>query len=665
MCGIAGFINSQPGIVDPSLVNRMITKIRHRGPDDTGVFQDAQASLGHARLSIIDIEGGRQPMSTPDGRFHITFNGEIFNYVELRNELITQGHQLRTHSDTEVLLHLFQEYGEECVQRLNGQWAFAIWDATQRKLFLSRDRLGIRPLFYTQIEGTFLFASEIKALFACPEVSRELDFCALDQIFTFWVTLPPRTAFKHIRQLPPGHSMVFQKGCIRTWRYWDLKYSPADDRSERGEERLTEELLALLLDATRIRLRSDVPVGAYLSGGLDSTLITALVKQCAGDKLRTFSVGFKDHEFDESPYQREASEYLDTQHSAVDCGYEDIADVFPRVVWHTEQPVLRTAPAPLYLLARLVRSSSYKVVLTGEGSDEVFGGYDIFKEAKIRRYWARNPNSLRRPLLLKRLYPYMDDIQHQSIEYLKRFFQATPEALSSPFFSHLPRWELTSKLKMFFSPDVLEASTSEPPLAALEQLLPGDFRSWDGFNQAEYLELMYLLPGYILSSQGDRMAMASAVEGRYPFLDYRVVEFGAKLPPTLKMRVLDEKHLLRRVATGLVPESIRRRRKQPYRAPDGKSFVAGKRGHLEDILSYDNVQKAGVFNARAVASLLTKFDSGRPTSTKDNMALLGVLSTQMLVEMFMNRQEPAALGHMASPFRNVIGLGSFSEREVC
>jgi asparagine synthase (glutamine-hydrolysing) len=550
------------------------------------------------------------------------------------------------------------------VQRLNGQWAFAIWDATERRLFLSRDRLGVRPLFYTQIDDTFLFASEIKALIACPEVPREMDLCALDQIFTFWVTLPPRTAFKNVWQLPPGHSMLVQNGRTRTWRYWELKYCPAGDRSDAGAERLTEELLSLLLDATRIRLRSDVPVGAYLSGGLDSTLITALVKQCAGDKLRTFSVGFNDPDFDESPYQREASEYLDTQHSAVTCGYEDICEAFPKVVWHAEQPVLRTAPAPLYLLARLVRASNFKVVLTGEGSDEVFGGYDIFKEAKIRRYWARNLASTRRPMLLKRLYPYMGDIQNQSIEYLKHFFHVTPEELANPFFSHLPRWELTSKAKTFFSPDVLDRSASEPAMDALGQLLPHDFGSWDGFNQAEYLETMYLLPGYILSSQGDRMAMASGVEGRYPFLDYRVVEFGAKLSPMLKMKVLDEKHLLRRVAKGLVPESIRRRRKQPYRAPDGKSFISGKRSHFDDILSFDNVQNAGVFNARAVTALLAKFASGRPTSTKDNMAILGILSTQMAIEMFIRRRSPSSLGHAAIPFQNVTTFDSLAKQEA-
>jgi asparagine synthase (glutamine-hydrolysing) len=662
MCGIAGFVNSKSGIVDPGLLNRMIMSIRHRGPDDTGIFHGAEAGLAHARLSIIDIEGGRQPMSSADGRFHITFNGEIFNYVELREELVRKGHTFLTRSDTEVLLHLYQEYGEDCVQRLNGQWAFAIWDTTRHILFLSRDRMGVRPLFYTQNQSAFLFASEIKALFACPGVTLELDFTALDQIFTFWVTLPPRTFFKNIWQLLPGHSLIFENGQMRTWQYWQLEYAPGEDRTDGGEKRLTEELLALLLDATRIRLRSDVPVGAYLSGGVDSTLITALVKQSVGDNLRTFSVSFEDPEFDESSYQQEASRYLQTRHSVANCTYDDIAGVFPEVVWHAEQPILRTAPAPLYLLAKLVRSSGFKVVLTGEGSDEVFGGYDIFKEAKIRRFWARNLNSAWRPLLLKRLYPYMDNIQQQSPAYLKNFFHVTAGDLASPFFSHLPRWELTSKLKMLLSQEALEEVTATPALAALEQNLPQGFASWDAFNQAEYLESMYLLPGYILSSQGDRVAMASAVEGRYPFLDYRVVEFGAKLPPALKMKVLDEKHLLRQVAKGLVPDSIQSRRKQPYRSPDGKSFMTNKGSYLEAILTPEKLRKAGVFNPHTVAALLAKFKSGRPTSTKDNMALVGVISTQMIIEMFVNRHGVTDLCRIPLRYQNGENVYAFPQR---
>jgi asparagine synthase (glutamine-hydrolysing) len=636
MCGIAGVLKLSGKHFAPDLPERMIHTIRHRGPDGTGFHSDRHVGLGHARLSIIDIAGGSQPMQLGDESTWITFNGEIFNYIELREELTAKGHQFASRSDTEVILHMYQEYGEACVERLNGQWSFAIWDAPRRKLFLSRDRMGVRPLFYTQTADHFLFASEIKALFACPEVPRELDLEGLDEIFTFWTTLPSHTAFRNIRQLPPGHSMVVENEKIRVSQYWKLSLAPEEDRSDGREQSLTDELLSLLVDATKIRLRSDVPVGAYLSGGIDSTLITALAKQAVGDRLRTFSVRFDDAEFDESSFQSEASEFLETQHSFVNCTQADIAAQFPDVIRHTEQPILRTAPAPLFALSGLVRSSGYKVVLTGEGADEVLGGYDIFKEAKIRRFWAQQPTSKWRPLLLKRLYPYMDAIQRQSPAYLKSFFQITPETLASPFFSHLPRWKLTTKLKMFFSDDVRAKTRPQNAMGALERLLPEGFGNLHYFNQAEFLEASLLLPGYILSSQGDRMAMAHSVEGRYPFLDYRVVEFGAKLPPRLKMKVLDQKHLLKRASVGLIPESIRRRHKQPYRAPDGASFFGVRRDYVEELLSPEQLKRDGIFDAKAVCKLVQKFQNGGQTSVGDNMAAVGILSTGILLNCFVH-----------------------------
>jgi len=638
MCGISGILKLRGGSAAPQTLRDMVGMLAHRGPDGCGVYCEGPAGLAHARLSIIDLEGGRQPMSTADGRLWISFNGEIFNYVELRQELIQKGHKFATRSDTEVILHLYQEEGEECVHRLNGQWAFAIWDVEEQKLFLTRDRMGVRPLFYTTVRDSFLFASEIKALLAHPEVESALDLQGLDQLFTFWFTLAPRTAFKNIWQLPPANSLVVQDGKIRFYRYWNLDYSPMTVPSRAGEKRLSEDLLNLLLDATRIRLRSDVPVGAYLSGGLDSTVITALTHMLVGNRLRTFSVSFEDREFNEGAYQREASAFLNTQHSDVACSYRDIAEVFPDVIRHTEQPILRTAPAPFFLLSKLVRESGFKVVLTGEGADEMFGGYDIFKETKIRQFWGRNPSSRWRPLLLKRLYPYMDGIQRQSASYLKSFFHVAAEDLASPFFSHLPRWELTARLKMLLSDATRTELRNRSALADLESELPSSYRSSNAFSQAEYLEAMYLLPGYILSSQGDRMAMANSVEGRYPFLDFRVVEFAAKLSPSLKMKVLNQKYLLKQAAGGMIPSSILHRHKQPYRAPDGKSFFHSPNSYVDDVLSPERIRHGGIFDAASVSALVAKFRSGRASSVKDNMALVGVLSTQLLIEQFINHR---------------------------
>lgn len=642
MCGVAGVLSFKGATVASELVSRMVGLTRHRGPDSTGVYVDDTSGVGlaHARLSIIDLAGGQQPMSNSDRSLWITFNGEIFNYLELREELLRKGHRFTTMSDTEVILHMYAEKGDECVNSFNGQWAFAIWDAKRSKLFLSRDRAGVRPLFYAQTHKSFVFASEIKSILNHPEVERTIDLEALGQIFTFWCTLPSRTMFKGINELPPGHSMVVEDGKLRIWPYWRLDYSCVDARMTEAD--YADRLLELLGDATRIRLRSDVPVGAYLSGGLDSSVITALVKQSSGERLKTFSVRFEDSEFDESVYQQDVIDLLRTDHNSVRCSYQDICNVFPDVVWHTEKPILRTAPAPLYLLSRLVHNDGYKVVLTGEGSDEFLGGYDIFKEAKIRRFWAVNPNSRHRPLLLKRLYPYLQNLQAQSDTYLRAFFHVNPLDLSNPFFSHLPRWELTRKLRVFFSEDVKSHVGIPDGYGDIKRMLPEKYSQWDEFSQAQYLEATGLLPGYILSSQGDRMAMAHSVEGRFPFLDHRVIEFACKIPPNLRMKVLNEKYILKRAAGHLVPASVKRRPKQPYRAPDGASFFdpttqRARADYVDELLSRDKIHKAGLFNPTAVQKLTEKARKGQVIGAKDNMALVGILSTQLFMDQFISQ----------------------------
>lgn len=635
MCGIAGSLQIQGGTVDREWLRQMIATIRYRGPDDVGIYSQGPVGLAHARLSIIDPTGGHQPMAIGNDSLWITYNGEIFNYIELRHELIQKGHRFTSTSDTEVLLHLYQEEGERCVERLNGQWAFAIWDAPKRKLFLSRDRFGIRPLYYTQTARHFLFASEIKALLAWPEVDRAIDLLGLDQIFTLWVTVPPRTVFRGISELPPGHSMVVQDGRATIKPYWTFSYDPQVVSGKDAERQLADELLALLWDATKIRLRADVPVGAYLSGGLDSTVIAALATRMAGDRLTTFSVGFEDDGFDESSFQHQASSFLRTSHRDVRCRYEDIVRVFPEVIWHTEQPILRSAPAPLYLLSKLVRDSGFKVVLTGEGADELIGGYDIFKETKIRQFWGRRQDSSWRPHLLRRLYPYLPNLQRQSLDYLKHFFHVTKQDLASPFFSHLPRWELTAKSKLFYSASTKAELASHDAVAVLLRDLPASYSSWSLFTRAEFLEVRYLLPGYILSAQGDRVAMAHGVEGRCPFLDHRVVAFATRLPVGLKMKVLDQKYLLKQAARGLIPESIRTRQKQPYRAPDGVSFFGRNDNYAADILSATRITRDGIFDPKATEALVTKFRSVKETSMKDNMALMGILSTTVLIDRFI------------------------------
>jgi asparagine synthase (glutamine-hydrolysing) len=636
MCGISGLINLKGAPVERDVLNGMIRTLGYRGPDASAVVTDNDVGLAHARLSIIDIAGGHQPMTVEDGAVTITFNGEIFNYVELREELIRRGHHFLTQSDTEVVLRSYLEKGEECIHDFNGQWAFAIWDRRVRKMFLSRDRFGVRPLFYARTPDHFIFASEIKAILVCPGMDRQLDLKGLDQVFTFWVTLPGRTVFKGVFQLPPGHSLTLCDGKISIRQYWQPEFAEEEGSSDSVPQR-AEELLALMEDATRVRLRSDVPVGVYLSGGIDSTFIAALAARLAKNRLRTFSVAFHDREFDESVYQAESSAYLGTEHQEIRCGRQDIGEIFPDVVWHIEQPVVRAAPAPMYALSKLVHQSGFKVVLTGEGSDEILGGYDIFKEAKVRRFWGRQQHSRLRPMLLRRLYPYLESMQRLPEAYLRSFFHVTDDDLANPFFSHLPRWELTSRIKLFYSDATKEELADHDPLAEIKQWMPQQYSAWPAFCQAQYLEIAHLLPGYILSAQGDRMAMAHSVEGRYPFLDHRVSNFAARLHPSLKMRVLKEKYLLKVSAKGLIPNAVLKRTKQPYRAPDGASFFGSKPlDYVDELLSAESVKKYGVFHNGAVTKLISKFKCGHKITARDDMALVGILSTQLLVHSFLS-----------------------------
>jgi asparagine synthase (glutamine-hydrolysing) len=619
----------------------MMAMLEHRGPDGRGMHVEPGVALAHTRLSVIDLSGGAQPMTNEDGSLWIAFNGEIFNYVELREELVGRGHRFASLSDTEVILHLFEEFGADAVSKLNGQWAFAIWDARTRTLFLSRDRLGVRPLFYTQAGDEFVFASEIKALFAHPAVPRAIDPVGLDNVFTFWTTLAPRTVFRNVNELPPGHSLTWRDGSVSLVRHWDPAFEAPLDVDE-NEQR--DRLLQMLTDATRLRLRSDVPVGAYLSGGLDSAVVAALAARLSPTSVRTFSITFDEKEFDEGDYQRHVVNMLQTEHRELRCTQDDIARVIPEVVWHAEAPLLRTSPAPMYLLARLVREDGYKVVLTGEGADEVFGGYDIFKEAKLRRLWAQFPDSARRAALARRLYPYLPSLQRQPAAAVRAFFDPRRDDPGDLCFSHLPRWRVTSRLKMLLSDDVKSAIGAYDGRTEAVSRLPQDFDAWDSFSQGQYLEMTQLLPGFILSSQGDRVMMAHGVEGRYPFLDPDVVDFASALPARLKMKALVEKYLLKQVARALVPPPVRRRRKQPYRTPGAKVFFTRSADYTRDLLAPSVLQRDGVFDPAAVARLVSKCRDAAMPGHADDMALTGVISTQLIVHSFINHFSTAAHG---------------------
>ena len=612
----------------------MVVAIRYRGPDEAGLFVDDYCGLGHARLSIIDLSGGSQPIHNESESLWIIFNGEIFNYLELRQDLLSKGHTFYTSSDTEVILHIYEELGPKCLERLNGQFAIAIWDSSKRELFLARDRVGIRPLFYVLDGGRFVFASEIKSLFSAGGVPCRIDPIALDEVFTFWTTLPGKTMFRDVRELPPGHYMMAAKGNITIRKYWELPFHHAEDHLDWPVDKICNEVAGLLLDATRIRLRSDVPVGCYLSGGLDSSGITALVRRNFNNNLRTFGIGFAEKDFDESPYQDRMVSHLGTEHSSVLADNTLIGSRFPDVVWHCEKPLLRTAPVPLFLLSDVVRGKRFKVVLTGEGADEIFGGYNIFRETLVRRFWAKDPDSKYRPLLIRKLYPYIfKDSRSKST--LGAFFAKGIEDTDDPFFSHRIRWENTSRLKSLFSDDLRSEVGTYNGYDVLRASLPEPFGSWDPLSKAQYLEAAIFLSNYLLSSQGDRVAMAHSVEIRLPFLDYRVIEFMGRVPPKWKIRGMNEKYLLKKVFAELLPEPILKRAKHPYRAPIQKSLFDSDRPELRDSLSGETVRRIGLFDPKRVEILLSKIRRSQKASEVEEMALAGIASTHLVADQFL------------------------------
>jgi asparagine synthase (glutamine-hydrolysing) len=633
MCGIAGGLAFRAGLpLSRAELEQMITRVRHRGPDGFGYHVAAPVGLAHARLSIIDLTTGDQPICNEDRSVWVVFNGEIFNYVELRRELRSLGHRFATQSDTETIVHAYEEFGDDFVQHLNGQFAIALWDSHRQRLLLARDRTGIRPLFWCEDASRLLFASEIKSLRPVLSHALQLDPRGLGQVFTFWSTAGEQTVFDGIRSLPAGCMLVAENGKRTLRRYWDWRV-PSTLATVSIDE-AAEELRARLIDAVRLQLRADVPVGAYLSGGLDSSGIVALIRNFTATPVRTFSVAFEDREFDESEHQQAMVRHLGTDHSTILCRRTDIAAQFPRLIEHTETPVLRTAPVPLMLLSGLVRQSGFKVVLTGEGADEVFGGYDIFKEAKIRRFWAREPGSQGRAALLTRLYPYLRHSPVGQAGMAASFYGQRLQQTADPFYAHRPRWATTGRLWNFFAPAVRSELAARPIESDLQALLPADHGQREGLARDQYVEAQTLLTGYLLSSQGDRVAMANSIEGRFPFLDHTVIEFANALPARLKLRGLTEKAVLRRALASLLPADIIERTKQPYRAPDSQSFFYDGTApdYVSALMDPARVAASGLFDAQAVKRLFEKCRAGRAIGFSDNMAFVGILSTLLLEE---------------------------------
>ncbi len=631
MCGVAGFTTPR-GLAPEQRrerydgrLRRMTASLWHRGPDaQRGVLLDG-AALGHTRLAIVDLEGGAQPMRDPRTGVTLVFNGEIFNYVELRGEL--HEYPFRTRADTEVLLAAFLRWGIACLDRFNGQFAFALFDPRTGELHLARDRVGILPLYYAFTPEGLAFASEAKALVAGGFVDVRLDGRGVKQALQLWSTVPPRTCLENVHALPAGSVARFARGHLEVRRWWDLDLD--DARVEPIEDgRAVEQVGELLEDAVRLRLRADVPVAAYLSGGLDSSTLCAIAQRQLAGTLSTFSVAFADPRFDERRYQEEVARALGTQHRCITSTGESVGDLLPEVVRHGEQVLIRSAPAPLLALSREVRRNATKVVLTGEGSDEVLLGYDLYRETRARLFWSRRPQSRFRQGILRRLHPYLS-LAAQGEAVLRQVYGVGLDRPEAPGFSHLVRWTATARLARLFAPEFAAAVADEDPVATVLATMPERVRSWRPLARAQWLEMQTLLAGNLLGPQGDRMLMGGSVEGRFPYLDHRLIDFAARLPDGLKLRGLAGKWVLQRYAASRIPPAVLARPKFPYRAPPVWAGAAAPEWARE-LLAPEALRKVGVFDPDKVRRLLAKLGGPGPTSEFDSMGITGVATAQLL-----------------------------------
>ena len=602
MCGIAGVFDfSSKGAIPESLLRQMADTLAHRGPDDEGFYQDPAAGLGLAfrRLSIVDLSGGHQPMSTPDGRYWIVFNGEIYNHLAVRAELEGRGRTFRTRCDTEVIVQAYAEYGPACVEKLLGMFALAIWDSTKRQLFVARDRIGIKPVYYAVLNGTFVFASEIKALFKYPELTPRLDRGELARYFTFLSVPPPSTLFEGVQKLRAGHWFLVEegKGVGAPQRYW----TPLVDGPIAGNEKdLAVQVRDLLSDAVKIRLMSDVPFGAFLSGGVDSSAIVALMAQHMDRPVETFSVGYKnDPGFNELENARRTAKLFGTNHHEVLIDHEDFRRFLPRLVHHQDEPIADPVCVPLYYVAELARQNGVIVTLVGEGSDELFFGYDFHNRVwrMVRQWWgplSATPRSVR-ALLAAAAAPFLDPARQ---DFLQRWRDG-----GEPFLGGAVTFYPEELRRVF--PGLADDTRRDAILQHLYDEIDTARPSADFPMRASYLELMYRLPELLLM-RVDKMTMAASVEGRVPFLDHRLVELAFRIPGELKVKDGVSKYILKEALRDILPPDIIHRRKVGFHVPVTRWFEEVLSPFADETLFDPRLLALEIWDPAAVRQLLER-----------------------------------------------------------
>ena len=615
MCGICGVITLETGeAVDEELLRCLNRSLIHRGPDDEGYYLDAHAGLAVRRLSIIDLYTGGQPIANETGDIWVVYNGEIYNYRQIRTELERQGHVFKTQSDTEVIVHAYEEYEDACVQRFNGMFALAVWDARRRRLFLARDRLGIKPLFYWVEHEKLVFGSELKAVIAHPEVPRQVDLVALGQYLSLEYIPGPRTIFQNVHKLPPGHTLVFEQGGLKLAQYWDVPNSPVMD----DEQTCVERLAGLIEEAVRIRLMSDVPLGAFLSGGIDSSTVVGYMSQYTTGAVETFSIGFADDSYNELPYAQAVADHFGTSHH-----YEvlnpDIVSLAEKLVQHQDEPFADTSTFPTFLVSQLARRS-VKVVLSGDGGDELFAGYDTYLAERLSRYYQWLPEPLRNisfPALANLLPP--QPAKKGFINKVKRLVEGGAQEST---LQHT-RWMIfmsEAEKDKLFRPELRAALKGDSTKA----LFAGYFQRASRFDllaQQQYVDLKTYLVDDILAKV-DRMSMAVSLEARVPLLDYHIVEFALNLPPQLKMNRMRTKVILRKAVQSLLPEVVLKKPKQGFSIPMKHWLRNSLKPMMLDLLSAESVRQRGYFNPQVVSGWVREHLDGRANHSHRLWALL-------------------------------------------
>ncbi|HKP70761.1 MAG TPA: asparagine synthase (glutamine-hydrolyzing), partial [Pyrinomonadaceae bacterium] len=606
MCGINGIVYSRESgrLVTADLIDRMRDILSHRGPDGAGTYVDGNVGLGHRRLSIVDLATGDQPMFNSDSSCVIVYNGEVYNHAEQRDGLISHGYEYHSTSDTETILHLYEQFGADCVHRLRGMFAFAIWNKRDEELFIARDRFGVKPLYYVvQEDGSFFFASEIKALFEAGAIAPKLNYALLPDHFANHGTSSDQTLFEGVRRLLPGHSLKWQDGKVTIRKYWDLESEPKQESLSDSDA--IEEWKELFRESVKLRLMADVPLGMFLSGGIDSSAIAAAMSEIIDGTFKTFSVGFKERDANEFDFARLVSRKFKTEHHEITIDANMFFTELPALIWHEDEPLGFEASVPLYFVSKLAQHH-VKVVLTGEGSDETLAGYGRYRKAMLllkygEKYEDLMPSSLRGAVRLG-----VGALPRALNRKLGRTFLSIDADIEGLYFDNFAIFRNKHQRGLFTS-EAIEKIAAVGPYDELKKCL-GDTQSKDLLDRLLYVDTKAYLQELLMKQ--DQMSMAASIESRVPFLDHKLVEYSARLPDRMKLRGRDTKWILRQAMRDLLPAEILHRPKMGFPVPLGNWLRGSFRHLVQEYVLSERTMSRRIFNADAVRRLVAEHDSG-------------------------------------------------------